>query len=268
MVSQEHSPKHPEAFRITRLIAQDFDGTIAQTFQKSPNGIGVDEATEIAVDQLFGPSNADTYKKNGGLRNRAPLEVVQELSPGVSNQEIETLLTGLIVNKLDILTAEIGTRFNDGSIWPRPVAGYVEFLENLEHARTEGQYIDSLILSSGHEAFIKKIYSAWNVQEPDYITAQETTVQHGLGHVVKPDSTLMKLAHTIWAESYGIRPSFIGFQVMKGRTVYVGDDDTKDGQLARNSGVTFALIDPADTAHSWEKISRQLKIKEDNYGNA
>jgi hypothetical protein len=267
MIKQEHSPKHPDTFRVTRLIAQDFDGTIAQTFQKSPNEIGIEEATEKAVDNVFGPSSVDSYKKNGGLRNRAPLEVVQELSPGASEQDIKTLLTRLIVSKLDILTAEIGQTFSDGSVWPRPVAGYMEFLKNLELAQAEGQHIDSLILSSGHEPFIKKVYETWGVEQPTHIIGQETTVEHGLGNVVKPNSTLMKLAHRVWAESYGFKPSFIGFQVMKGRTLYIGGDDTKDGQLARNSGVKFAHIDPTDTAHSWEEISKQFKMKGDEHDN-
>lgn len=266
MVSKEHSPKNPDKFRITRLVAQDFDGTIAQTFQKSPAGIGVEEATEQAVDYVFGPVITDQYRSSGGLRNRAPLEVVQKISPGVSEEEIKNLLTSLIISKLDILDAEIGTTFSDGTIWPRPIAGYLEFLEKLQIAQDNGQHIDSLILSSGHEPFIKKVYSAWGVQEPNLIIGQETTEQRGLGNIVKPNSTLMKLAHRIWAEDYGLNPSFIGLQLAKSRTLYIGDDENKDGQLARNSGVKFALIDPTDTAQAWNEISRRLS--EGNHDNS
>lgn len=267
MTSKEHSPNSSESFRTTRLIAQDFDGTIAQTFQKSPSGIGVEEATEQAVDQVFGPLSTDRYRKKGGLRNRAPLEVVQELSPLVSAQEIQSLLARLIVSKLDILMTEIGTTFDDGTVWPRPVAGYIEFLESLQQARTEGQHIDTLILSSGHEPFIKKVYETWDITEPEYIIGQETTEERGLGNVVKPSSTLMKLAHRVWSEGYGLSPSFIGFQLAKSRTLYVGDDDNKDGQLARNSGVKFALIESSDTAEAWKKVANDLQFG-NNHDNA
>lgn len=37
------------------LIGLDFDGTIARTFQKSPRGIGVNEAYEGAVATILAP---------------------------------------------------------------------------------------------------------------------------------------------------------------------------------------------------------------------
>lgn len=260
MTSKEPTLRNPETFRVTRLVAQDFDGTIAQTFQKSPSGVGIEEAYVTAIDDVFAGKSVDKYKRNGGLQNRSPLEIVQELSPRASDQEIQELLGSLIASKLDVLIAEIGSTFEDGSTWPRPVSGYFEFLAVLDQAHTDGQKIDTLILSSGHEPFIKKVYRSWGVEQPNHVIAQETAEKY-VGNVVKPSSTLMDLAHLIWSTGYRVDTSRLDFDDVRRRTLYVGDSAEKDGQLAKNSNVGFVLIDPEDTAKSWQKVIDTLSTE-------
>lgn len=261
MTQREPTPKTPETFKITRLIALDFDGTIADTFQKSPADVGVEKAYERAIAKIFNDSAVEKYKNRGGLRNRAPLEIVQELAPRAKDSEIKELLTSLIASKLDVLVDEIGKPFEDGSTWPRPVSGYFEFLEALDRAHTDGQHIDTLILSSGHEPFIRKVYESWDIQKPDHIVAQETT-EKILGNIVKPSSLLMNLAHHIWSTGYRVDASGLDFKELRSRTLYVGDSKEQDGKLAENSHVSFVLIDPEDTAKSWQKVIDTLSTEE------
>jgi hypothetical protein len=61
----------PETFCEAYLLAKYFDGTVAETFERSPNGIGVHEAYNLAVEGLFGAKALKRYMASGGLRNRA-----------------------------------------------------------------------------------------------------------------------------------------------------------------------------------------------------
>jgi len=61
------------------LLVCDFDGTIADTFTPSPNGFGVHEAYEYAIEQIFGKNGLSAYRELGGLQNMAPSEVVNNL---------------------------------------------------------------------------------------------------------------------------------------------------------------------------------------------
>jgi len=252
--------KTPKAFCNTRLIATDFDGTAAKTFERSPGGIDVDEAYVRAVDEVFGPSAVDQYFANGGLSNRAPIEVVQSLAPDARDRDLEALAEGLNHAKLAILMGEIGTRFNDGSVWPRPTNGYLEFLKMLETTKAEGTPIDSLILSSGHESFIREVCKAWGVKQPDYVVAEERLRRLKLAHHVKPSPTLMDVALNTWADDYKASGETALLTSAHKRTIYVGDDDLKDGQMARDSGVEFFLVS-LDTANEvWPRVATRLGL--------
>jgi hypothetical protein len=254
----------PEMFPDAWLLATDFDQTVALTFEKSPAGMGVHEACETAVDAMFGPKALDLYRENGGLRNRAPLEVVQDLAPDVHGQDLDKLTSTFTKTKLDIFVGEIGTRFPNGSLWPRPTIGYIGLLENLEAAADDGHRVDNLILSSGNELFIKKTYQAWGLSAPPHIIAEETI--RGLGltlpaeQLVKPSPLLMEVARTAWRQSYGIEAASVSADDERGRIVYVGDDPHKDGKLAVNSGIDFVLLDPANSLESWQDVASRLQI--------
>jgi len=60
-------------------IIADFDRCLADTFSPSPNGIGVDEAYEYAIECLFGKYGLKLYKELGGIKNRAPLELIIDI---------------------------------------------------------------------------------------------------------------------------------------------------------------------------------------------
>ncbi len=151
----------PDTFPQARLLVKDFDGTVAQTFEKSPSGVSVHEAYEIAVDTIFGAKGVDEYHRQGGLNNRAPIEVVTRLAPDAEGAEHELLVAQLIDAKLGVLVGQIGKSLADGAQWPRPMLGYLDFREALQATREDGRLVDDLVLSSGHVAFIERVYDMW-----------------------------------------------------------------------------------------------------------
>lgn len=260
----ERVEKGPAVFERAQLIAKDFDGTVAKTFEKSPHGIGVHEAYEYAIEDMFGINELELYINSGGLHNRAPAEVVQSLTQGTTEDELEDLTTQFINTKLAVLMGEIGERFADGSLWPRPTSGYLRFRELVEEARSEGRFIDDIILSSGHEPFISNTYKAWNVGEPTHVVAEETmrklSLRLPMEQLVKPSRVLMETAHSIWRQGYGICSDIASLDEDRSRMFYIGDDPIKDGELARNSGVDFIWLDSKNSAEIWRSVAYRMDI--------
>jgi hypothetical protein len=256
--------KTPEIFSGAHLIAKDFDGTVAQTFEKSPNGIGVNEVHELVIEDMFGLKSLERFLKKGGLQNRAPIEVVKDIAPDTDNSDLTELTDRFIEKKLSFYLGEIGSLFPDGSMWPRPTDGYLEFRAQIECARADGHLIDDLILSSGHEPFIEDTYRAWNAGKPTHIVAVETIKNLGLQlpmeKLVKPSPVLMEVAGNLWREGYGLEPSGTLAGDERNRIVYIGDDPVKDGELAKNSGVDFMLLDPTCSQEVWQAVALRLNI--------
>lgn len=246
--------RSPELFAQTRLLAEDFDGTIAKTFEPSPGGVDVHVAYEFAIDELFGPGACDVYRQNGGLRNRAPREVVTDLV-GPEEEAVVTELTDRLVGaKLGVLVSEIGRHFDDGSVWPRPVEGYLDLRSYIEKGRQDGRLVDEAIISSGHQPFIAATYAAWGLTPPEIIVASEITTAHPVyrpEQLIKPAPELMEVARDLWRTAYGL---IARTDEERERMWYVGDDPVKDGELARNSGIWFTLIDPINSAECWRQI--------------
>lgn len=253
----------PEAFQSAFLLAKDFDNTVAQTFEASPSGIGVHEACAITVDSMFGAYALDNYIKSGGLQNRAPIEIVRGLAIGAEDEELSQLTDQFIATKLEVLMGEIGTRFPDGSVWPRPTSGYLELREKVEEARSDGRLIDDLILSLGHEPFIRKTYQTWGVGEPTHIIAEEAITglasEYPAEQLVKPSPVLMAVAFSAWKQRYGLTHRTLSQNELS-RVVYVGDDPIKDGRMATESDVDFLLIDPSKSSETWQMVASRLQI--------
>lgn len=263
MTNRQRAPKSPETFSIARLAAADFDNTIALTSEPSPAGIGVIEAYELAIGTVFDSDQLAIYKKNGGLRNRAPLEVVSELMPDAYVTEIKTKEHELNKTKLDVLLGEIGTRFANGQLWPRPVPGYLEFRERLHDSRDEGIRVDDAVISSGHESFIKRTFDVWTVSYPTHIVAVETLDRLGRGHAVKPSSELMDVTRGFWRVGYGLPFWQEASTEELDRIIYTGDDPVKDGGLAANSGVSFIhMSDIHSSRERWQSMATRSGLIE------
>ena len=263
MTNRQRAPKSKETFSSARLTAADFDNTIALTAEPSPAGVGVNEAYELAIDTVFDSDQLSIYRQNGGLRNRAPLEVVSELMPDAYATEIKTKEHELNKAKLDVLLGEIGTRFANGQLWPRPVPGYLEFRERLHDSRDEGIRVDDAVISSGHESFIKKTFDVWAISYPTHIVAVETLDRVGRGYAVKPSSEVMDVTRGFWRIGYGLPFWQDASAEELSRIIYTGDDPVKDGGLAANSGVSFIhMPDVHSSRERWHSVATRSGLIE------
>lgn len=210
-------------------VVFDFDATVAETFEPSPNGFGVTEAYEFAVRSVFGQPALYTYVQNNGLKNRSPREVVIALQEEGFLEHCSTSeLTEKLVNfKISCLTSEIGKPLADGMLWPRLTNGFGQFWHHLRSDKG----ILTAILSSGHRAFIEKVFEVHKLQLPHtMVTDDELRVLPE--PLFKPDARL-------WG--------YLLAEVCVHRfpnAVYVGDDQIKDGGLAHNANVPFLHFAP------------------------
>lgn len=69
------------------LLIFDFDNTIAETFLMSPGVLNVEKAYEQTIADIFGQEGIKVYYKMGGLKNRAPSELVHELLQNHSHED-------------------------------------------------------------------------------------------------------------------------------------------------------------------------------------
>ncbi len=122
-------------------LVMDFDGTMADTFQPSPNEIGVSEAYCLAVEALFGEDGRGAFCAVGGLKNRAPIELIDALQKhGLTTGNLEDAAEKLVFAKMQVLLGEIG------SVWPLPCEGYKEFNAKIFQLRQNGTDIHLGIL--------------------------------------------------------------------------------------------------------------------------
>lgn len=237
-----------------KLIIADFDGTLANTFEVSPNGIGIHEAYNTAIQDIFGRTGIGIYAEIGGLQNRSPGELIVDILSVAKNKSLlidnahmffrnrngnlldlvpegkgaeliwdnsqpETVISEMLVlRKLEILIAEVGEE------WPRPFNGVLPFFK-----RCYEEMAKVVLLTSGHELFVKKVFSCWGIDVPGMITDDD--LRGKIPYLSKPNPALIKLA---LEQSSGGDP-----------VCYIGDDPIKDGQLAQNSGLPFLWFNPS-----------------------
>ncbi|MEO7363954.1 MAG: hypothetical protein ABIV43_00390, partial [Candidatus Saccharimonadales bacterium] len=113
-------------------------------------------------------------------------------------------------------------------------------------------------------AFINKTFSVHGLEQPRLMLAEETVRGLELNvpaeELVKPSPLLMKLGAIMWRASYGDNRSTDMTYDEKQRTIYVGDDPSKDGEFAAQSGVRFQQICSYKRDISWLNVIHQLRI--------
>jgi len=268
------------------LIVCDFDGCLAATFEPSPRGRNVQEAYEYAIGSVFGKHGLEVYKKIGGLQNRAPREVVETLLANGNRENLienagsffckkQTSLGGLIPKgKGYPLEWKEGRFWDPGNVitemlvrcklshllgeiskeWPRPYNGVLDFLETIGKINKDGQVdVQLAILSSGHEEFIKRTFSAWGFPCPQILVTDDDMRDRNYPREswkrIKPSVVIFDLVHLLWfAVKNG--PIADNLQLIRflietrSRMIYFGDDIAKDGKLAGVAGVPFGWFDP------------------------
>lgn len=265
-----------EIARAPYLVVFDFDKTIAMTSEPGPNKIGVVEAYDLAVGEVFGNKGLNIYKESGGLKNRAPTEVVYDLlkkDDGVlienaknffksqflrllsimpENFDRDSFVTDGSVNLNDLLTwmlvtekcshmiEEIGKELPSGEMWPRPTKGFIDFYKLITEKRQDGFSLVTAVVSSGHREFIRKTFDVYGLDVPTYMVTDDDMrkVNLPVWRKVKPAPYLFAVVHHSFMKDQGINDSS---RFDKSRMIYFGDDPNKDGLLAKNSRVYFGL---------------------------
>lgn len=222
----------------------DFDQTVAWTFAPPVGGFSVLEACALAVNDILGPTAHRRYLASGGLHNRAPVEIVRDLVPEAEKTEFQLLAEAFVRAKLGYLTEQIGLQ-PDGTIWPPPCTGFVDFWRGLTKYLDAGT-IHAGVISSGHTEFIMKVWSAYGLKPPRIIISEDDirSVRYAIdpAWLVKPGVFPFMLGRRQLAAQLGV--SVPRDWRDKSRVVYCGDDIVRDGEMARRAGVAFGHFAP------------------------
>jgi hypothetical protein len=223
-----------------KLWLSDFDSTAFDTFRPPQTGLGVDEFYFASIGRIFGEAALAAYLERGGLRNRSPGEVVQELMPGADFTEVGRWTDRLIAVKLSLQLEQIG-RQKDGSLWPEPCAGFTEFWRALDRYVQAGR-VATGIISSGHTAFIEKAWDLHGLSRPGLIVSDDDCRRlarpSNAKQWVKPGTQPILYARRRLAaiNRMGVPPW--------PEVRYFGDSLAKDGRMAEKVGAWFGHFDP------------------------
>lgn len=261
------------------LFVLDFDGTAGNTFAKSPNDIGVNEAYRMALFELFEYPGKLLFNRIG-LNNMAPSEIISQLLKKGNRDELiksahkcfcryesklgsfmlkdkgssliwdhnnpEKVITEMLVHfKLSFLLDEIG------SDWPLPCNGFLDFLKAIKNLKKLGLNIQIACLSSGHDLFIRKTFNVWGEDCPDILLTDDNIRGMFDVPIFKPDPLLMDLVQKLWMQLLKISDGgSVGHDYLRNRMIYFGDDSKKDGKLAEASGIPFGWFNPSQASIS------------------
>lgn len=211
------------------IFISDFDNTIANTKEK------VEDACGETIIKLYGFGLYNCYRKEiGGLKNRAPDELLSKLFPDRDKKEVGEMTALFAETKLNFLYNEIS------SDWPEINEGFVDFYDYLNRKN-----INFAIVSSGHTSFIRKFFEVNSLEVPKIIISNDELVSRNYLSVLrrnKPSVFPIMLAHRQHLGSLGLLG--VNFDMEKIREakkymVYLGDDTEKDGLMANNAKILF-----------------------------
>lgn len=226
---------------MSHLLSFDFDGSIARTFQPSPNGVGVHEAYALAIHDIFGSEGMQIYDNLNGLKNRAPTELTHLLLDNGSDELVQnatrffteqshnlngfvppdkgvpliwnssdpyTVISELLVRqKLSYLLDQVGAESADGYMWPQPCRGFIPFWESVQELKENDIPITTAIISSGHQTFIEKFFDQWQLKQPDIMVTEDDIRgkrnPRDISRRVKPGQFPLAAAHLSWLKSLG-----------------------------------------------------------------
>ncbi|MDO8265390.1 MAG: hypothetical protein Q7T41_00440 [Candidatus Saccharibacteria bacterium] len=296
-----------DKFESSRLVASDYDGTQFDTFTPPLGGMGVGEAYEQAIKTVLGPYALDEYKLQGGHKNRTPSAIIESLinrsdgrflhlvlelaQSGASTEELaevasrtkhpainqgliyidpdhlKIITDTLVFVKLAPLLAQIGQKLDDGSFWPNPIDGFLDFALFAEQVRRDGVPLNTAVISAGHTQFIEKTYALYGVENPDIFVTDEIVrslvPNMSAERRGKPAPIPMLLAKRSWLDIHDVSPSNLRNETIapdiNARIIYIGDDPEKDGGLAKNSHIDFIWVDPASPRLAWQAMQRYIE---------
>lgn len=236
----------------SHLLASDFDGTIALTSVPSPRGVTVDLSYEMALREIFGENGVKVYEEVGRVQSKEPGELMAYiLSTGdvlniplpTEGKSLPELTDELIQHKLGHILPEISPE------WPLVAPGFEEFVEGVGSLP-----IELAVISNGHDEFIRRFFDVHELPQPGILVTSDTLRSNGVPQKFKPDPYSVELAIDHFTHLNGGRPVSI---------LYVGDSEEKDGEMARNAGVPFGLINPeAEFSSSVNHGAHEIAFKD------
>lgn len=227
------------------FIAFDFDRTLADTFTPHKAGIGVELATSFAIGRLFGERGLRVYNSQGGLRNREPSELISHLladgasSLDVSITNVRDATKYFVEAKLSYLLPCISAE------WPALFPGVKELLKAIYYDLIPAEVA---VISSGHDAFIRKTFEVNGLPLPHILITSDTIAEREYPKRprYKPYPYQLAFAHKEWLVNDKLVHSevgnFSGRNQEKGKMLYIGDDPIKDAELAHRARIPFGFV--------------------------
>ncbi len=247
----------PELNQGPKLLSLDFDGTIALTSEGDESIKTVNDAYADAIDDMFGGSATEHFVAQGGHNHRTPAEIVSDLMPDASIEEINNFANQLKQSKLEILMAQIGKILTNGSVWPRLTNMFPETWSEIYDSRTVDNTVNTAIISAGHKSFIDKTLDVHGLPHADITITDEILVDLGFGNLspelrAKPSTLSLDQAIFIWKNRNSLHET--REDDLRKRILHVGDDMEKDRLFAIRSRVGFQLLTPEDSPRSWSYV--------------
>lgn len=193
------------------LLLFDFDGTQFDTFVPGPRGLGVREATYLAINDVLGEKAAVGYADRSEIHNFAPTEIVnlfysnvqgrsmrenaynfyssnidslRDLVPSgkgaslawVEGENTAVISEMLVRQKLKYLLDQVGEKTTNGDSWPMPTRGFEDFWNNINSIQQTNRgevKVSTGVVSSGHENFIRKVFDQRRLNQPDIVVTED-----------------------------------------------------------------------------------------------
>lgn len=235
------------------LVLFDFDQTLADTSKQESKGIGVEEASGLAEGQLFGDEGLSYFwDKLGGLQNREPGELVKLIAQELhweNEIDLRTATELFVQGKLSYLLEGINAS------WPKLYPGVKDFFKDAEAGEIP---VDTGIVSSGHDEFIKKTFDVNDLEPPAILVTSDVLRERDNPYAPprhKPSPYQIAIAHRLWL--YGN-----GDDLHKEGMLYVGDDPVKDGELAYRSKIPFIFVPFSGRAFVPDKDKGQIAVSD------
>lgn len=218
----------------------------------------IQRVLEINDKQIVDNAKKIHREQNGNFP-KIILESQDGQVPWNAKEPQVTLTSMLVIRKLGYLLQEIGALDKDGNPWPLPFEGVLDFFRSLGSLRKENVPIDFAIVSSGHEAFIKRALEVWGMPQPDILVTEDSLRLRRFPQEAeikfKPGVFPIALAHFQWLKSQGISASRETGSDTRTRIMHIGDNPTKDLVMADRAGISPNLLFPTT---SWTSIAKAL----------
>jgi len=215
---------------MKHLVALDFDGTIAATFEPSPSGVDVNVASRAAIEKLFGKTGLNHYDEIGGLQGREPGELIGIIQSILGDSSSHRELTQAYIDaKLEVIDPEISED------WPALLPGVKEFFQEVEKGRIP---VDIAVVSSGHNG----LTPPENLVTSDVLRLRPQPSAERPRSRYKPNPYQLAVAHKNWEHESGILSMKWERSRGKARMLYIGDDPSKDSSFAENARIPFGFV--------------------------